>query len=185
MFAVREYHMPMMLKPQDVVVLLKLVVLDDAPWTFHALAGELFISPSEVHAGVRRATTARLISPGESGRPQPVRAALLEFLVHGVRYAYPAERGGLARGVPTGHAAPPLNSAIVAGDEPPPVWPFAEGMVRGYSLAPLYRTVPEAALRDPALHEYLALVDGIRDGRARERRLAAEMLEARLTAVAV
>jgi hypothetical protein len=107
-------------------------------------------------------------------------AALEEFLVHGVRYAYPPERGELTRGMPTGYAAPPLNKVIVQPDEPPPVWPYAEGTVRGYSLTPLYPTVPAAASRDSKLYELLALVDAIRDGRARERNLAAKELQSRL-----
>ena len=38
----------------------------------------------------------------------------------------------------------------------------------------------DAALRDAALYELLALVDAIRDGRARERNLAQQALEKRL-----
>lgn len=173
----------MILKPQDVVVLLKLVALGQQAWTFQRLATELSVSQSEVHAGVRRAVAARLMTDATSAAGQPVRSALLEFLVHGVKYAYPAERGGLTRGVATGYAAPPLNAVIVGSNDPPPVWPYAEGSVRGYALAPLYRTVPQAALRDAQLYELLALVDAIRDGRARERKLAAEALEARLGSV--
>ena len=175
--------MDMILKPQDVVVLLKLVAIAQEPWTFQRLAAELSISPSETHAGVQRATAARLLAPDGSGDVLPVLPALLEFLVHGVKYAYPPERGMLARGVPTGYAAAPLNAVITGSTDPPPVWPFAEGSVRGYALTPLYRTVPVAALRDARLYELLALVDAIRDGRARERSLAVEMLEARLGAV--
>jgi hypothetical protein len=37
--------------------------------------------------------------------------------------------------------------------------------------------VPEAALRDPALYEKLALVDALRDGRVRERKLAEQELK--------
>jgi hypothetical protein len=170
----------MVLKPQDVVVLLKLVALGDQGWTFQRLAVELSISQSEVHAAVRRAVAASLMTQASSAEGRPVRAALLEFLVHGVRYAFPPKRGELTRGVPTGYAAPPLDKAIVGSSEPPPVWPYAEGKVRGYAFAPLYRTVPEAALRDPALYELLALVDAIRDGRARERSLASQALEKRL-----
>src|SRR5687767_10937991 len=113
-----------------------------------------------------------------SGRP--VLPSLLEFLVHGVRYAYPPDRGALTAGMPTGYAAPPLDKVIVQPDEPPPVWPYAQGMVRGYSFAPLYPSVPAAAARDPKLYELLALVDAIRDGRARERDLAAKELALRL-----
>jgi hypothetical protein len=172
----------MILKPQDVVVLLKLAALGREPWTYQRLAVELGMSASEVHAAVRRAVAARLMSDASSATGRPVLAALLEFLVHGVRYAYPPERGALVAGMPTGYAAPPLNKAIVQPNEPPPVWPYAEGKVRGYSFAPLYPSVPAAAARDAKLYELLALADAIRDGRARERSLAAKELQARLAA---
>ncbi len=84
--------------------------------------------------------------------------------------------------MPTGYAAPPLNEVITQPDEPPPVWPYAEGKVRGYSLSPLYPSVPAAAARDAKLYELLALVDAIRDGRARERSLAVKEIEKRLGA---
>ena len=113
---------------------------------------------------------------------RPILPALEEFLIHGVRYAYPPKRGELTRGMPTGYAAPPLNKVIVQPNEPPPVWPYAEGTVRGYSFAPLFPSVPVAASRDPALYELLALVDAMRDGRARERSLAAKELKSRLAA---
>jgi len=172
----------MILKLQDVVILLKLVALGPQPWTYQRLAVELSISQSEAHAGVKRAVAARLMSNAGSGDGRPILPALEEFLLHGVRYAYPPERGELARGMPTGYAAPPLNAVIVQPDEPPPVWPYAEGSVRGYSLSPLYPTVPAAAARDPKLYELLALVDALRDGRARERNLAAKELASRLSA---
>jgi len=82
--------------------------------------------------------------------------------------------------MPTGYAAPPLKAEIVQPNEPPPVWPYAEGNVRGYSFAPLYPSVPAAAARDAKLYELLALVDAMRDGRARERKLAEKALQARL-----
>ena len=57
------------------------------------------------------------------------------------------------------------------------VWPYAEGKVRGISLAPLYKGAPKAALQDPKLYGVLALCDAIRSGRAREGNLAVELLE--------
>lgn len=172
----------MILKPQDVVILLKLVALGREPWTYQRLAVELSISQSEIHAGVRRAAAARLMSDTTTASGRPILAALKEFLIHGVRYAYPPEHGGLVRGMPTGYAAPPLNRVIVQPDEPPPVWPYAEGAVRGHKFVPLYPSVPKAAERDPKLYELLALVDAVRDGRARERNIAAKEIERRLTA---
>jgi hypothetical protein len=167
----------MVLKPQDIVILLKLVTLGNRSWSYSTLAHELAMSASEVHGGIKRAAAARLFDPQ---RNVPMLRALQEFLVHGVKYAYPPDRGHATRGVPTSYAAPPLNSLIVQPDEPPPVWPDPEGEVRGYEYSPLYRTVPKAAASDNALYELLALVDAIRDGRARERELAVKLLTERL-----
>jgi len=111
---------------------------------------------------------------------RPLTEAVEEFFVHGVKYAFPAKRGEMTRGVPTSYAAPPLNREIEPGSEPPPVWPFPEGQHRGVSLEPLYKSAPAAALRDPVLYELLALIDALREGRARERKLAEKELVARI-----
>ena len=113
---------------------------------------------------------------------RPNVSALEEFLIHGLKYAFPAERGGMTRGLPTSYAAEPLKHLISPGAEPIPVWPHSEGKSRGIALAPLYKSVPIAAMNDPLLYEQLALVDAIRDGRARERKLAEEEISKRLRA---
>jgi hypothetical protein len=105
---------------------------------------------------------------------------LLEFLNHGIRYAFPAEIGPTTRGVPTSYAALPLSKTIADAGELPPVCPYADGKVRGYSFAPLHKNVPNAALADERLYELLALVDALRNGRARERKLASQELTRRL-----
>lgn len=106
--------------------------------------------------------------------------AVEEFLIHGVKYAFPVQRGEATRGVPTAYAAPPLDGRIASEGDLPPVWPDAEGDVRGVTLEPLHRAAPKAARGDPALYEILALIDALRDGRARERQLAETELSARL-----
>jgi hypothetical protein len=106
--------------------------------------------------------------------------AVLEFLVHGLKYVFPAERGGLTRGMPTAHAASPLREHFAASDEVPPVWADPQGTIRGEELEPLYRSVPKAARADQRLYELLALVDAVRSGRARERELAVKELRNRL-----
>ena len=166
------------LKPQDVLVLLKLGVrASAAPWTYSLLGIELGMSPSEVHAAVGRAEHVGLLGPGRA----PVRAALLEFLLHGLKYVFPAERGAITRGMPTAHAAAPL-AAQIAPDELPPVWPDPAGDVRGEEFKPLYRSAPVAARRDERLYQCLALVDALRGGRARERKLAEKLLTEMLAA---
>ncbi len=186
----------MALLSQDVVVALKLVAKGDAGlrWTYAELSEELSSSPSQVFRSVRRAETAHLLSaPVPAMRPLdgapvgepgvflfPIKHNLREFLIHGVKYAFPVERGGLTRGVPTAEAAAPLIAHFGSGFAMPPVWPHPAGSTRGLAFSPLSKNAPEAALRDPKLYELLVLVDAIREGRAREREIAIRELSARL-----
>lgn len=165
------------LLPQDVVVLAKLISYGGVRPSIARVASDLAQSSSQVHASLKRLERSRLID-SESGRPR--RRAAEEFLVHGVKYAFPASRGEATRGMPTAHAAPPLVEQIAAGGDLPPVWPAPEGQTRGVTLEPLHKTVPAAASKDPALYELLALVDALRDGRIRERKIAERELSARL-----
>jgi hypothetical protein len=105
---------------------------------------------------------------------------LLEFLVHGVKYVFPAERGELTRGIPTASGAEPLKGHFQVGGDPPPVWPYLDGTVRGYSFKPLHKGGPQAAIRDPKLYELLALVDAIRGEKIRERLIAVDELTKRM-----
>lgn len=169
----------MVLKPQDVVVAAKLLGYRDFKPKQSELAAELSLSSSEIHNSLRRLRVARLIhSPKLGGAP--VLESIKEFFVHGVKYAFPAQRGELTRGLPTSYAAEPLRAQIAPDNEPPPVWPFSKGPVRGMSLTPLYKGAPDAAIRDPRLYEILALLDALRDGRARERKIAERELLKRL-----
>ena len=170
----------MILKPQDIVVLLKLVAIREEEWSYSRLAYDLAMSPSEVHAGIKRALAAKLAIKSEIVPVRPVKRALEEFLIHGVKYVFPPDLGGITRGMPTSYAAPPLSEKISQSEELPPVWPDPEGEMRGYEFSPLYKSVPEAARRDQHLYELLALVDAIRGGRVRERQLAVKELKKRL-----
>ena len=172
----------MPLKPQDLLLCLALAARDASAWTYAQLAASLGLSASEAKKGVDRALAAGLLAPAleEGEKPMPVRRALVDFLVHGARYAFYAQPGRVVRGVPTAWAAPPLDGEVVGGDELPPVWPSPHGSVRGQEIEPLYGSVPEVVLGDPALYELLALVDALRIGRIRERELAAGHLRERL-----
>jgi hypothetical protein len=164
------------LKPQDIVVLLKLAG-EEGGWTFGALADELSMSASAVHRSLARAADAGLY---DDRRRRVIAPALLEFAVHGAKYLCPGVLGGEARGIPTAWAAPPLAKRIAASDRGIPVWPHALGKARGIALDPLHPTVPEAAQRDSTLAEKLALLDAIRIGDARQRAVAERELTRRL-----
>lgn len=170
-----------MLKPQDIYVLLKLVVIGDRQWSYADLAVELKMSPSQLHASVKRAIKSQLaVKQGE--RILPHFRNLEEFLVHGLRHVFWASQGEMTRGVPTSSSAPPLYNMFVAqaSSEPPPVWPDPEGEVRGMAFSPLYKQAPKAVQNDKKFYELLALVDAVRSGRAREREAAVKEIRVRL-----
>jgi hypothetical protein len=60
------------------------------------------------------------------------------------------------------------------------IWPHPEGSRRGLSIAPLFKSDPDAALKDARLYEFLALIDAIRTGNQREAGLAKRSFEERM-----
>lgn len=166
----------MALKSQDVVVALKLLI-EKEERSYAVLARVLGMSPSEVHAAVGRLREGRLVAPEDRG---VVRRAFRDFLASGIAHVFPAREGEPARGVPTAGAAPVLESVFKPVEGAAPVWPHPQGKFRGPSVAPLYKSAPDAALRDPALYDLLALVDALRIGRARERKAAMNLLDGRV-----
>lgn len=186
------------MKSQDIVVLLKLVSLQEqedaaapgefqwnfqgeAPYSVRSLESLLGISKTEVNASIKRSLSSGLaIKDRDTGRAKPNRRNLHNFIVHGLKFVFPAKPGAMTRGVPTAFAAPMLKSLLISAGEYIYVWPSAEGQDMGQSVSPLFKTVPDAVRRDERLYEYLALVDAIRLGNQREAGLAAERLSERL-----
>ena len=173
-----------MLKPQDCVLLLKIIANPRKSWSQRALATELCISVFEVNKGIKRLVNSELIRK-ESTDPVkliPNLTAAKEFFIHGVRYCFPAKLGELTPGIPTSIAAPIFKDKFLLGNEPLPVWPYGKGKLRGVALSPLYKSVPQSVDEHPddEFYNLLALVDTIRQGRARERALAIKMLKEKL-----
>lgn len=168
------------LKPQDLLVVLKILVNEDRELTFADLGDELLMAASAVHAATKRAEMSRLLIR-ESGQLRTVRFSLQEFLLHGVKFVFPPLEGGVTRGMPTGISAPPLKKYFAQNEPFSLVWPDAQGDERGLSLLPLYPSVPSAARADPQLYEILVIVDALRGaGTAREREIATSELMSRL-----
>jgi hypothetical protein len=156
------------LRPLDIVVLVVLAEWRGRIDTQSHLAEELGVSPASLTRSLQRLDRAWLINHENN---QVIGAHAEEFLVHGLRYAFPARVGGRARGVPTAHAAPPLREELA--EQEAYVWPAEFGRTSGLSIPALHAIVPALAIAYPELHQWLALLDAIRVGRARERALAA------------
>ncbi len=170
----------MYLRAQDLLVLYKYVADPESARSFAAMGESLRMSASQVHRSVERCVASGLAYQRGRGQWEPARANLYTFAVHGVRFAFATKLGAIQRGVPTAYGMPPLSEDLNIADTEIPVWPHPEGTVRGPSVEPLAKYVPEAALRDPKLHQILALQDTLRIGRARENRLAAHYLASEL-----
>jgi hypothetical protein len=167
------------LKPQDLLVLFALLGRGTDTASYPELAAQTGLASSAVHSALKRAAAAGLVIYRDR-RPVLIKPQLREFVLYGAKFAFPAIHGRLARGVPTAYAALPLSTVIAPSSDPPPVWPYKNGSVRGVGIVPLYPTVPEAALRDDKLYALLALFDALRSGQARERNIAQKMLEERI-----
>ena len=163
----------MNLLPQDILIMVRMALSASQDWSYNKIAHELGMSPSMVFSAVKRTSQARLF---DSNRKRPRRKALEEFLIHGVKYSFPPDIGSMTRGVPTAFASPALRDHLSYGSESLYVWPHPNGHERGISFSPLYKSIPEIALRDEKLYATLGLIDAIRLGRAREGNLAEKLL---------
>ena len=164
------------MRPQDIIVLLKIVSMQNQKWRNIDIANALKLSPSEVSEALNRCKIAKLID----GKKKSVHTnSFKEFLIYGLKYVFPSEPGAIVRGIPTAHSAPPINENISRGGDIY-VWPYAKGNVRGQAIEPLYKTIPEVAQKDKSFYELLAITDTLRVGRVREIKIAVEELEKRL-----
>ena len=186
---IRELRILMfMLKPQDILVTLKLMALAKRgqSWTYPGLARDLVLSQSETHAAVSRALQSGLVGfdPWEKDgdrKPKPRMADIVRFVVGGLKYMLPAEKGAPARGMPTSFAASPLRNHLVVDGAPCPVWPGLPGESEGYTFVPIFRSCASASLVDQDLYELLTLADAIRDkaSNPRTQQLASQEFELR------
>ncbi len=167
-----------MLTPTDLTLMMLLASFEDAEEDRHQrkLAAALRISLGRVNKALQFCAQAQLYDPAFR-RVQ--RVHLLEVLQSGLRFIYPATPGETVGGVATAVSAPPLMDLLGPGSNTY-VWPHESGNATGQAIAPLIPGVVHAARNHPRFYEYMALVDALRVGRARERTQAREILTQRL-----
>ncbi len=176
-----------MMKSQDILVLLKLVslhqnpVVQPADFSVRALAASTGISKTEISASLNRSFEVGIARHDHKSQLPIVNSKiLLDFIVSGIRYVFPARPGAVARGIPTGFEAPGLKGLLSSVGEYHYVWPDAEASDSGQVITPLYKSAPLAAKKDELLYQSMALVDAIRLGDAREVAIAKDALKERL-----
>jgi predicted transcriptional regulator len=181
-FANRELKMYLCLmrkhngmRPQDVVVLLKMITITETGWQFKDLAQSLALSPAEVSESLNRSHFAGLV---DDTKRKVNRLSVVEFIRYGLHYVFPQAPGSFVNGVPTAHSHPYFEKKI--NSEFKYVWPLPEGKIRGLSIEPLYASLPRAAAMDEDLYLLLACTDILRVGKAREVKLAGEVLNKKI-----
>jgi hypothetical protein len=162
-----------MVRSGDIYVLSGLLV-EDPGWTYRSLADRLHVPHPVVQRALSRAQHAGLYS---AERRKVHAANFEEFAVHALRFVVPTQLGPLVPGVLAAWAVEPMASAIrSSGEEAPPVWPVAQGSVRGQGLEPLQPAAPAAVQDWSELSQILALLDSLRAGDLRVRRVAEDLL---------
>jgi DNA-binding Lrp family transcriptional regulator len=177
-----------MLKPQDVLVLLKLLAKGNEPWAQGKLAMELGMSASEVNAGLKRLEHSGLVLrkgvKAAKGKEQisivVAKEAAREFLLYAIKYLFPAKRGEPTRGMLAAYSAGGFPKKLTQPGDLPPVWPDPTGEARGFAFKPLYSSVPFAAKQDKKLYDLLAIADVLRSGNARDIKVAKDLLSKEL-----
>jgi len=164
------------MRPQDVVIILKMITLRNANWTFSEIAAALEISEAEVSYAMERNKLAGLVSPDKT---RVNKLALREFLIYGLKYVFPPQVGYSARGIATAHSAPPVNQYIAENNEHY-VWSYYKGTKRGNTIVPLYDKIPKIVENQPDLYEFLIIIDTLRIGKKREIEIAINELDKRL-----
>ncbi|CAI8996929.1 hypothetical protein [Pseudomonas sp. IT-P291] len=150
-------------------------------YSVRALQASLGISKTEVASALKRCQQIGLLRLDPSTQlPRVNSKALLGFIEHGLRYVFPVKPAEMVRGIPTSFSAPVLQGKLMSGGDLIHVWPDAYGTRKGQSITPLFKTVPGAVKKDARLYEYLALIDAVRLGSAREANLANQLLREKI-----
>lgn len=163
------------LKPHDIAIPLKFIALAGVHKTYRELSEEIHISIGEISEAIKRLKYSRIVS-SHNDSLSISRRSLLDFILYGVPYVFPAKKEGKVKGFPTSYSTYPLNRDIVQNDEII-VWGHKEGTVIGFSIEPLYNNAPLAAKKDDRLYILLSLIDAIRLGGGRSYKIAKRYLE--------
>lgn len=160
------------MRPQDIVVLLKIVSFNkrQVAWRKKDLAETLNLANSEITNVFERLGNTGLVDAHKNA----IQAnALYEFVIYGLKAAFPPFIGPETRGILTGaNAFPDINIKGVNY-----VWEDYHGEHRGNSLSPLYPDVIKAVQKDDMLYKALCACDMLRVGQTREIGFARDWLK--------
>ena len=160
------------MRPQDIVILLKIILLGEESWLLKDLSNSLHISYSEISESLDRSVYAGLL---DHNKRRVNSTNLMDFIFHGLKYVFPTQPGTIARGIPTAHSHPFMQQYFPATNLY--VWPSLNGTVMGQIIDPFYPNQVLAVEGDEELYILLALIDVLRVGKIREINIAKDEIK--------
>jgi hypothetical protein len=166
------------MKPQDISVLCMLIHFGKEKWNFDKLSEAVCLSRGESHKSIKRLIEAQLYNDIAK---KPILQNTEEFFVHSIKYLVPKKIMSVERGIRTSHSHLVFENDFSDAKEKY-VWPYFKGKDRGVAIEPISKNVVEAVLKigldsKNIFYTLLALIDAIRLGKARERKLGREYLK--------
>ena len=167
------------LKPQDILVGLKIVsIQDQKDWSYQGISAVLGLSASETHASVKRLISSKLLDDFGNKSIFVNPENFYEYIRHGIKYHYPPELSGIVEGIDCSINVALAKNVVNDQSETNPeahlkqinqplnngsyVWAHSGGNCHGIGLTPLYKSVPFAALKCEKLHKLMSLVEVMR-----------------------
>lgn len=155
------------IRPQDIVILLKIISLKNDKWKIIDLSKQLYISQSEVSESINRSQFSGLL---DESKKKVRKTALLDFIKYGLKYVFPTKTSYITIGIPTAHSYKEMSGNIISNENY--VWEDEHGTMKGQSIEPLYKNIIKAVKEDDILYSLLSLVDVFRVGKPREINIA-------------
>ncbi|RAH33029.1 hypothetical protein [Pantoea agglomerans] len=170
------------LKQKGIIEFSGIEAYRDSLYTVRSLERTTGVGKTQIADSINRCIDIGLAKRDRKyGVPRTNKKSLLEFVIYGIKYVFPAKMGELTRGIATSFSAPALNEKLFSSGELIAVWPDERAKSKGLKVIPLFHTVPYAVRQDGDLYAMLALVDAIRLGNQREAGVAANILEKMFT----
>lgn len=160
------------MRPLDIVVLSKIVVLGNNAWQIRDLSSTLGISISEISESLNRSQLARLV---DNDKKKVFTDGFVDFLEHGLPYVFPIQPGTIVTGLATAISHPSFAEQFSSSYQY--VWAYDDGDIRGISIEPLHAGVPNAALMDQDFYLLMSAIEVLRMGKPREKELALTLIK--------
>ena len=145
------------IKPQDVLVLAKLIILQNQEKSPQKeLAKSLGLSQAEVSNALTRLKMAGLLSDSKT---HIKKLAAIEFIKHALKFMFPIRYSGMDRGILAGPSTAFVKEKVITSDGPDIIWQDSSGKNRGLCVGPIYPTVTFAVKKDPELYRLLTIIE--------------------------